>query len=73
MYEYLILVYGIYGSYDIWGYVCVWLFILESNCKKYGLFGVELGICFLLLKLELKVIGFYGKVGFYLDVIGVYF
>ncbi|KAG2303333.1 hypothetical protein Bca52824_031984 [Brassica carinata] len=70
--EYLTSVHGTYGSYDIWGHVCVRSLTFESNHKKYGPFGVESGTCFSLPKSESKVTGFHGKAGSYLDAIGVH-
>lgn len=70
--EYLTSVHGTYGSYDIWGHVCVRSLTFESNRKKYGPFGVESGTCFSLPKSESKVTGFHGKAGSYLDAIGVH-
>ncbi|KFK44089.1 hypothetical protein AALP_AA1G214700 [Arabis alpina] len=70
--EYLTSVHGTYGSFDVWGHLCVRSLTFESNRKKYGPFGVESGTYFSLPKSESKIIGFHGKAGWFLDAIGVH-
>ncbi|ESQ34825.1 hypothetical protein EUTSA_v10007145mg [Eutrema salsugineum] len=70
--EYLTSVRGTYGSFDVWGHLCVRSLTFESNRKKYGPFGVESGTYFALPKLDSKIIGFHGKAGWYVDAIGVH-
>ncbi|CAH2036786.1 unnamed protein product [Thlaspi arvense] len=66
--EYLTSVNGTYGSFDVWGNLCVRSLTFESNRKKYGPFGTF----FSLPKSDSKIIGFHGKAGWYLDAIGVH-
>ncbi|CAN8292369.1 unnamed protein product [Cochlearia groenlandica] len=70
--EYLTSVQGTYGSFDVWGNLCLRSLTFESNRKKYGPFGVESGTYFSLPKSDTKIIGFHGKGGWYLDAIGVH-
>ncbi|XP_010533571.1 PREDICTED: jacalin-related lectin 3 isoform X2 [Tarenaya hassleriana] len=70
--EYLTSVHGTYGSFDVWGTLCVRSLTFESNRRKYGPFGSESGTYFSLPKSEAKIVGFHGKTGWYLDAIGVH-
>ncbi|KAF8112434.1 hypothetical protein N665_0064s0066 [Sinapis alba] len=70
--EYLTSVKGTYSAFDVWGNLCIRSLSFESNRKKYGPFGVESGTYFSMPKSDSKIIGFYGKAGWYLDSIGVY-
>lgn len=70
--EYLTSVHGTYGSFDVWGTLCVRSLTFESNHRKYGPFGSESGTYFSLPKSESKIVGFHGKAGWYLDAIGVH-
>lgn len=45
----------------------------ETNLRKYGPYGEEKGMYFSIPKMGGKIVGFYGKSGWLLDSIGVYY
>lgn len=63
--EYLTSFSGHYKSY-------VTSLTFESNLRKYGPYGVQQGSYFTVPLLEGKIVGFYGRSGWYLDCLGVY-
>ncbi|KAK6938882.1 Jacalin-like lectin domain [Dillenia turbinata] len=70
--EFLTSIHGHYGSLHERGPVFIRSLTLESNKKTYGPFGIEQGTCFSFPMAGGKIVGFYGKCGWYLDAIGVY-
>uniref|UniRef100_A0A803LKG9 Jacalin-type lectin domain-containing protein n=1 Tax=Chenopodium quinoa TaxID=63459 RepID=A0A803LKG9_CHEQI len=70
--EFLTSVHGYYGPLYHGGPLCVRSLTFVSNEKTHGPFGVELGTFFSCPKVGEKIIGFYGRCGWFLDAIGVY-
>nr|WRQ20294.1 jacalin-related lectin 4-like [Citrullus colocynthis] len=72
--EYLISIYGYYGSIHNWGIdgTVIRSLTLETNIRSYGPFGVEDGNKFSFPITGGKIVGFHGKSGRYLDGIGVH-
>lgn len=62
--------YGLLNNLDKFNVVKFLSFYM--SCGKYGLYGEEIGMFFILSKIEGKVLGLYGRSSFYLDVVGVY-
>ncbi|XP_021851042.1 jacalin-related lectin 3 isoform X1 [Spinacia oleracea] len=70
--EFLTSVLGYYGPLYHGGPVCVRSLTFVSNEKTHGPFGVELGTFFSCQKVGDKIVGFYGRSGWFLDSIGAY-
>lgn len=70
--EFLTSISGTYGSVILYGPVLVRSLTFESNRKRYGPFGIEIGSPFSLPINGGKVVGFHGRSSWYLDSIGVY-
>ncbi|XP_057533694.1 jacalin-related lectin 3 isoform X2 [Amaranthus tricolor] len=70
--EFLTSVHGYYGPLYPGGPVCVRSLTFVSNEKAHGPFGVELGTFFCFPKIGEKIVGFYGRCGWFLDAIGAY-
>ncbi|XP_038898646.1 mannose/glucose-specific lectin-like [Benincasa hispida] len=72
--EYLVSIYGYYGSIRNWGIdaTVIRSLTLETNTRFYGPFGVEDGKKFSFPITGGKIIGFHGISGRYLNAIGVH-
>lgn len=70
--EFLTSVHGYYGPLYHGGPFCVRSLTFVSNEKTHGPFGVELGTFFSCPKVGDKIVGFYGRCGWFLDAIGAY-
>ncbi|KDP38566.1 hypothetical protein JCGZ_04491 [Jatropha curcas] len=70
--EYLVTIIGHYGSVVDYGPILVRSLVFESNRRKYGPFGIQMGTDFSFPLTGGKVIGFHGRCSWYLDSIGVY-
>lgn len=70
--EFLTSIYGYYGHLYEGGPDCVRSLTFVSNEKTHGPFGVAQGTFFSLPKVGDKIVGFYGRCGWFLDAIGVY-
>ncbi|KAF5955760.1 hypothetical protein HYC85_008616 [Camellia sinensis] len=70
--EFLTSIHGYYGCINEWGSEFVRSLTFESNKKTYGPYGIEDGTYFSFPMIGGKIIGFYGRGGWYLDAIGAY-
>lgn len=70
--EYLTSINGYYGKLNEWGPQLVRSLTLKSNKRTYGPFGVEEGTAFSFPMTGVKIVGFHGVAGWYLDAIGVH-
>lgn len=70
--EFLTSIQGYYGPLYHGGAVCVRSLTFVSNEKTHGPFGVELGTFFSYPLVGHKVVGFFGRSGWFLDAIGAY-
>ncbi|XP_065880957.1 jacalin-related lectin 3-like isoform X1 [Euphorbia lathyris] len=70
--EYLTSIHGHYGNVNGWGPVFVRSLTFQSNKRTYGPFGVEQGTNFSFPMTGGRIVGFYGKSGWFLDAIGIY-
>ncbi|KAL2892756.1 Jacalin-related lectin 3 [Bienertia sinuspersici] len=70
--EFLTSVQGYYGPLYHGGTICVRSLTFISNEKTHGPFGVELGTFFSYPKPGHRIVGFFGRSGWFLDAIGAY-
>ena len=73
--EFLTSIEGHYGKISEWGPVSIRSLKFKSNKKTYGPFGIEQGTYFSLPAARAgssKIVGFFGKSGWFLDSIGAY-
>lgn len=70
--EFLTSVQGYYGPLYHGGAVCVRSLTFVSNEKTHGPFGIELGTFFSYPLAGHKIVGFFGRCGWFLDAIGAY-
>ncbi|XP_070670346.1 jacalin-related lectin 3-like [Malus domestica] len=72
--EFLTSIEGYYGKKSEWGPITVRSLTFKSNKRTYGPFGVEQGTYFSLQETasNIKIVGFHGMSGWYLDSIGAY-
>ncbi|OIW02578.1 hypothetical protein TanjilG_24029 [Lupinus angustifolius] len=70
--EFLTSIHGYQGSLTHWGANFVRSLSFQSNKKTYGPFGVQQGTQFSIPMTGVKIVGFHGRCGWYLDAIGVY-
>lgn len=73
--EFLTSIEGHYGKISEWGPVSIRSLTFKSNKKTYGPFGIEQGTYFSLPAARAgssKIVGFFGKSGWFLDSIGAY-
>uniref|UniRef100_A0A7N0V401 Jacalin-type lectin domain-containing protein n=1 Tax=Kalanchoe fedtschenkoi TaxID=63787 RepID=A0A7N0V401_KALFE len=70
--EYLTSIHGHYGSLSDWSPVFVRSLTFGTNKKTYGPFGIEHGTYFSLPTNGIKIVGFHGRNGSYLDAIGAH-
>ncbi|KAK7276002.1 hypothetical protein RIF29_17132 [Crotalaria pallida] len=70
--EFLTSIHGYLGSLSQWGPNFIRSLSFQSNKKTYGPFGVEQGTQFSIPMTGVKIVGFHGRCGWYLDAIGVY-
>ncbi|KMT20692.1 hypothetical protein BVRB_1g006670 [Beta vulgaris subsp. vulgaris] len=70
--EFLTSIHGYYGPLYHGGPLCVRSLTFVSNQKIHGPFGVELGTFFSVPKAGERIVGFYGRSGWFLDAIGAY-
>lgn len=70
--EFLIAINGYYGKLSEWGPAIVRSLTLKSNKRTYGPFGAEQGTCFSFPMSGVKIVGFYGMAGWFVDSIGVH-
>ncbi|XVF73822.1 hypothetical protein PTKIN_Ptkin13bG0012400 [Pterospermum kingtungense] len=68
--EFLTSIHGYYGSLNERAPILVRSLTFYSNRKAYGPYGTEEGTSFSMTRG--KIVGFYGRCGWYLDAIGVY-
>ncbi|XP_059630981.1 agglutinin-like [Cornus florida] len=68
--EYLVSISGCTGYLD--GSYCVKSLTIHSNARQYGPYGTEDGGRFMTPLTGVKIVGFYGRQGSYLDAIGAY-
>ncbi|XP_059650947.1 mannose/glucose-specific lectin-like [Cornus florida] len=67
--EYLVSISGCIGDLD--GFFCVKSLTIHSNVRQYGPYGTEDGGRFMTPLTGVKIVGFFGRQGSYLDAIGV--
>lgn len=70
--EFLTSIHGYYGRTHEWGPVLIRSLTFKSNKKTYGPFGNEEGTSFSIPMSGGKIVGFYGKCGWFLDSIGAH-
>lgn len=70
--EFLTSINGYYGKLQEWGPTFVRSLTLKSNKRTYGPFGVDYGTCFSFPTNGVKIVGFHGISGWFLDAIGVH-
>ncbi|KAL9673938.1 hypothetical protein QQ045_030202 [Rhodiola kirilowii] len=70
--EYLTSIHGHYGSLNDWSPVFVRSITFGTNKKTYGPFGIEHGTFFSLPTNGIKIVGFHGRSGWYIDAIGAH-
>ena len=72
--EHFISVQGYYSDIQKWGIdaTVIRSLTLETNKRTYGPFGIEDGTKFSFPFQGLKLVGFHGRSGVYLDAIGLY-
>lgn len=72
--EFLTSIEGYYGKISEWGPITVRSLTFKSNKRTYGPFGVEQGTYFSFQETasNIKIVGFHGMSGWYLDSIGAY-
>ncbi|KAL9673167.1 hypothetical protein QQ045_029421 [Rhodiola kirilowii] len=71
--EYVTSIHGHYGSLNEWSTVFVRSITFGTNKKTYGPFGIEHGTFFSLPSTNgNKIVGFHGRIGWYIDAIGAH-
>lgn len=71
--EHLVLIHGYYSDIHKWGIAATVIrsLTLKTNKRIYGPFGIEDGTKFSFPFTGLKIVGFHGRSGLYLDAIGL--
>ena len=70
--EHLVSLSGFYGPLSDSGATVVRSIAVESNRRRYGPFGTQIGTHFTFSMSGGKIVGFYGRAGTHLDSLGVY-
>lgn len=70
--EFLTSIHGYYGALYEGGPICVRSLNFVSNERTYGPFGVDQGTFFSIPIGREKIVGFFGRCGWFLDAIGAY-